>query len=66
MPGLLNYLLLSQDQYSVEVYERQPADNWIYSHYNGLDALIQLPLIGMELRTEGLYKRVTLEEKESE
>jgi Uma2 family endonuclease len=66
MPGLLYYLLLSQDQYSVEVYERQPDGNWIYSRYDSSESLIDLPLIGIQLHMEELYQKVPLEGRESD
>ncbi len=65
LPSLLYYLLLSQEEYSVEVYERQDLNNWNYRRHHRLDALIALPLLKMKLLIEDLYRRVVLEEKDA-
>jgi Uma2 family endonuclease len=65
LPSLQYYILVSQEAYKVEVYERA-ADFWKYRLYEGLEAAIPLPLIGVELAMKAIYEDIEIEEADEE
>ena len=60
LESLTDYVLISQDEARVEHYGRQPADKWLLSVYNGLEAVALLPTIGCDLPLDDVYDKVEL------
>jgi Uma2 family endonuclease len=53
------YVLISQEQMLVEIYERSTdAEHWHYTAHMGSDAVAKLPAIGIELPLTDLYEGV--------
>lgn len=59
LPSLLYYLLVSQTDYRVEVFERN-ADFWKYQVIEGIDAVVDLPLVEITLSLKEIYEGITL------
>ncbi len=59
LDSLQEYLLVSQDQVSVEHYIRQKTE-WLESKYKKLDDVVQLRSIECELRLQDIYSRTEL------
>ena len=57
IPSLLYYLLVSQTDYRVEVFERN-VDFWKYQIIEGGDAIVNLPLLDMTLPLAEIYEGV--------
>ena len=62
IPSLQYYLLVHQDAYKVEVYERS-ADFWAYRLYEGIDTQIPLANINITLSTTAIYEGVEVDEE---
>lgn len=60
LPTLHEYVLVAQDRPSVEHYARQ-GEQWVLTTITDLDASVQLPAIGCELKLREIYRRVNLE-----
>ncbi len=56
--SLQQLLLISQDEYSVELHTRQPDGSWVLKSFTGLDASVELASIGYTLHLRELYERV--------
>jgi Uma2 family endonuclease len=56
LDSLQEYLLVSQDQVSVEHYIRQEIE-WVRAEYQGLGDVVPLRSIGCELRLQDIYSR---------
>jgi len=56
MPSLLEYLLIDQDSYDVELYRRQADGTWSVIEAGGLDSSIELTTIGYTLQLRELYE----------
>ncbi|HWE95513.1 MAG TPA: Uma2 family endonuclease [Tepidisphaeraceae bacterium] len=56
--SLRAYVLVSQNAPHAEVYERQADARWLLNEARGLDAVLTIAAIGVELRLEDLYYRV--------
>jgi len=57
-PTLQEYLLVSQTHPYVEQYIRRSDGPWQYVSYEGLEAVIRLPTLSLELPLQTLYQRV--------
>ncbi len=57
--SLGEYMLVAQDQPRVEWYLRQPDGRWLFSYAVGLDAVVQLRSIGVDLPLSEVYLNVT-------
>jgi Uma2 family endonuclease len=57
MPSLLAYLLIAQDQFSVEVYSRQ-AHGWLYQNYQQPDDVVEIQSVGVRLTVSEIYHKV--------
>ena len=57
IPSLCHYVLIAQDAARVEVYGREGAV-WTHAVIEGLDAVLPLPAIGVEVPVRGLYDGV--------
>lgn len=62
--SLQAYVLVSQDEPKVEVYRRHEAGQWLYTYVTGLDAEIDISLLGDDLRLSlaQIYRRVRWDE----
>jgi Uma2 family endonuclease len=60
LPTLMEYLLVAQDQPSVEHFVRQ-GDQWLLTITTDLDATVHLVSIGCELRLSEIYRQVPLD-----
>jgi Uma2 family endonuclease len=60
LPSLRDYVLISQDEYRVEHYTRQPDGRWLFAEARGLTETIDLPTIGCRLSLDRLYARVRI------
>jgi Uma2 family endonuclease len=56
--SLRAYVLVSQVNAHVEIYERQTSGNWLLRDANGLDAVLKLPAIDIELPLSEIYADV--------
>jgi Uma2 family endonuclease len=63
IPSLQYYLLVHQDAYKVEVYERS-ADFWACRLYEGIESQIPLNNIGVTLSLTAIYEGIEVEEDE--
>jgi len=52
------YVLVSQDTASVETFFRQQHGTWLFTPYSGLDAVLKLRSLNLELRLSDVYARV--------
>ncbi len=58
---LLDYVQISQEDAFVEHYSRMgdtAPGRWLYTSYEGMDAVLPLPSIGIELALRDIYERV--------
>lgn len=60
LPTLQYYMLVSQHEYSVEVYERLNDFKWIYTTYEGLEQEIALTKLEITINTSQIYKNLKL------
>ena len=58
------YVLVSQKEYHVEVFTKQSDGQWPSSSFRGLDAKIELGVIGCTLALSDVYRRVEIPERE--
>ncbi len=58
--SLQAYLLVAQAEPKVEVFRRHVAGQWLYEYVTGMNALIDVPVLGAELRLSlaQIYRRV--------
>lgn len=56
--SLQEYLVISQNNPYVEHYTRQEAHSWRYVTYEGLESVILLSSVGLELSLKALYRKV--------
>jgi Uma2 family endonuclease len=61
LDSLQEYLLVAQDRPHVEQYTRQADGRWLLSEATGLEALIQLSSLGVDLPLVEVYDGVTFE-----
>jgi len=58
LESLTDYLLVSQDNASIEQRTRQPDNKWLLSIYQGLDSVVPIPSIDCELPLAEVYERI--------
>jgi Uma2 family endonuclease len=59
IPSLREYLLLAQDSVRAERFERD-GERWVLTTFDGPDAVIGLPSVGVSLRLADVYEGVEL------
>jgi Uma2 family endonuclease len=64
--SLKYYILVAQKEPRVEVLEQRPDGSWIHRASSGLQAVLQLPAIGVELPLAEIYDRVDFSKTEDE
>lgn len=62
LPGLKDYLLVSQEQIQVDHCTRQDKDTWILREFSGSEARIALPSVGCILLLSDVYRKVNFDE----
>ena len=58
LESLTDYLLVSQDNASIEQRMRQPDGRWLLSIYQGLDSVVPIASIDCELPLAEVYERI--------
>lgn len=59
LPSLLYYVLIAQTDYRVEVFERN-IDFWKYQIIEGIDAIVNLPLLEISISLKEIYEGIAL------
>lgn len=59
LPSLLYYILVSQTDYRVEVFERN-IDFWKYQIIEGVETIVELPLLQISLPLNAIYEGIML------
>jgi Uma2 family endonuclease len=62
IPALQEYVLISQDAYVVEKYERQPDSRWLLSESSGLEAVLALNSVPCTIALRDVYRWVEFSE----
>ncbi len=60
LESLAEYLLVSQNEYAVELYTKQADGSWLLTSVRGLESVVELRSIGCALRLSEIYERVAL------
>ncbi|GAA4006749.1 Uma2 family endonuclease [Hymenobacter fastidiosus] len=60
IPSLQQYVLVDSQRVSIAVYSRAAAGSWLFQEYQGLDAVLPLPALGLELPLAEVYRRLEL------
>jgi len=60
IPSLQEYILVSQHEEKVEHYQRLDTGQWVLTAYEGLDASVSLPTLGVSLPLAKLYANLDL------
>lgn len=55
------YVLIDQYRPHVECYEKQAANQWLFTEYSGLEAIFTLSSVGIEIALADLYEAVEFE-----
>ena len=68
MPSLFYYLIVSQTDYSVQLFEKVAKDSWNVKLIQGLDGFVFLPQFGSQVRLsmQNVYEDVKLRIEEEE
>jgi Uma2 family endonuclease len=59
---LREYVLVSQDTYLIERYEREPEDRWVLCAASGLDALLTLSSVPCTIALRDIYDSIEFTE----
>jgi Uma2 family endonuclease len=59
IPGLREYVLISQFEPRIEVFRPQPREDWQFTEFAGLDATCRLESLGCDLPLSRVYRNVT-------
>lgn len=66
LDSLRAYVLIAQDRPHVEMYTRQPNNDWLLSETSGLDAVLTIPSIDCRLALAEIYDKVQFDEPVAE
>ncbi len=66
LPSLTDYVLIYQDTPFIEHHEKQPDGRWTHNAADGIDDVLQIASIEIELSLREIYDRVEFEEEEFE
>ncbi len=58
IPSLSEYILISSENVGVEIFRRQPNDNWVLSEYQSIQDSFMIEKIGYKLKLSELYDGV--------
>jgi Uma2 family endonuclease len=59
--SLAEYLLISSQRVSAELFARQPDGRWLLTAANSLEDTLELPATGCRLPLAGIYEKVEFE-----
>lgn len=62
IPSLREYLLVSQDEAKIERYSRNADETWTLTDATGMDALLNLPTLGIQLSLREVFSKVDFSE----
>ncbi len=62
LESLQDYVLISQDSYCIEHYIRQATGLWLFADATGLEASLELAVIGCTLLLSDVYEKISLED----
>lgn len=65
LPSLAAYLMVTRDRVRAELYVRQGA-GWLYMAFTHLDAIIEVPDLGLSLPLAEIYRGVSFDEPEAQ
>ncbi len=57
-------MLIDQYRPHVERYEKQAANQWLFTEYSGLEAILTLSSVGVEITLADLYEAVEFEQRQ--
>ena len=60
LPSLLEYLLVSQDEYHVTQYVKQPDGRWLLADIRGAEGRVELTSVGCALTAAEIYEKVEM------
>ena len=66
LPSLTDYVLIYQDTPFIEHHEKQPDGRWTHNAADGIDDILQIASIEIELSLREIYDRVEFDEEEVE
>ncbi|MGI8933283.1 MAG: Uma2 family endonuclease, partial [Phormidesmis sp.] len=58
------YVLIDQYRPHAERYEKQAANQWLFTEYSGLEAILTLSSVGVEITLADLYEAVEFEQRQ--
>ncbi|SHJ46977.1 Endonuclease, Uma2 family (restriction endonuclease fold) [Hymenobacter daecheongensis DSM 21074] len=58
--SLQHYVLVDSQRVSIAVYSRAAAGSWLFQEYQGLEAVVPLPALSLELPLAEVYRRLEL------
>ena len=58
LPSLMHYVLISQSSATVELFTREPAGGWHYQVVTGLDGVLNLSHLDINITLAHIYERV--------
>ncbi|NJN73625.1 MAG: Uma2 family endonuclease [Limnothrix sp. RL_2_0] len=61
LPSLEEYILVSSNQYSVDCFRRSENDFWVLQSYQGLDAMLHLKSLNIEVSLTDIYETIVFE-----
>jgi Uma2 family endonuclease len=60
LPSVIEYVLVSQRDYNIEQYARQPSGPWLRSEVRGLTGKLDLPSIQCSIELAEIYARIEI------
>jgi Uma2 family endonuclease len=58
IPSFREYVLIAQDEYQIDVFEKNEAGNWTLRSYEGIDDVLELDSLGIQLKLADIYRKV--------
>ena len=62
LPSFQEYVLMDQFSMHVERYRKTSENEWVFSEYDGAEAILKLSSFAFEIELEDLYNKVTFED----
>lgn len=60
LPSLQDYILVSSQEYVVEIFHRMEGDRWILETYQGLEAIARIESLNLNISLAEIYATVDL------
>lgn len=61
LPSLREYVLVEQKEPQVVVFRKNPEGEWLVQSYGGLDAMVELKSLGVEVASREIYDDIAFE-----